>query len=169
MATGCLSTARVPEFPGVEQFAGTTHHIGNWPHEPVVFTRLQVGVIGTGSSAIQAVPVIARQPAQPFVFQRTPNFSIPSRNQPMTEAYAQSWKQDYPALREEARRMRTATALSSGTFETSRRNGRSRAHSVTPNAARRPPPIRRALASPVSTRVTAPSHRAVPRRAGAME
>ena len=64
-------------------------------------------MIGTGSSAIQAVPVIAQQAAQLTVFQRTPNFSIPSRNGPMTEAYAESWKADYPALREKARHMRT--------------------------------------------------------------
>jgi cyclohexanone monooxygenase len=107
MAAGCLSTARVPDLRGIEQFTGKTYHTGNWPHEPIDFTGLRVGVIGTGSSAIQAVPVIARQAAQLFVFQRTPNFSIPSRNGPMTEAYAQSWKQDYPALREKARRMRT--------------------------------------------------------------
>ncbi|HET7883598.1 MAG TPA: NAD(P)/FAD-dependent oxidoreductase [Acetobacteraceae bacterium] len=107
MATGCLSTARLPDFPGLEQFAGRTYHTGHWPHEGVDFTGMRVGVIGTGSSAIQAVPVIAQQAAQLFVFQRTPNFSIPSRNGPMTEAYAQSWKADYPARREEARHMRT--------------------------------------------------------------
>jgi cyclohexanone monooxygenase len=107
MATGCLSTARVPDLPGVERFEGRTYHTGHWPHEGVDFTGLRVGVIGTGSSAIQAVPVIAQQAARLFVFQRTPNFSIPSRNGPMTEGYAQSWKSDYPARRAEARRMRT--------------------------------------------------------------
>ncbi len=64
-------------------------------------------MIGTGSSAIQAIPVIAQQAAQVTVFQRTPNFSIPSRNGPMTEDYAQSWKSNYPALREQARHVRT--------------------------------------------------------------
>ncbi|HEY7578295.1 MAG TPA: NAD(P)/FAD-dependent oxidoreductase [Acetobacteraceae bacterium] len=107
MATGCLSTSRVPEFPGIERFTGRTYHTGRWPHEGVDFTGLRVGVIGTGSSAIQAVPVIAQQAAHLFVFQRTPNFSIPSRNGPMPEAYAQSWKQDYPARREQARQART--------------------------------------------------------------
>ena len=107
MATGCLSTARVPDFPGIDQFAGTTYHTGHWPHDGVDFTGLRVGVIGTGSSAIQAVPVIAQHAAQLFVFQRTPNFSIPSRNGPMPDEYAQSWKCDYPALREKARQMRT--------------------------------------------------------------
>jgi len=107
MATGCLSTARVPNFPGIDQFAGQTYHTGHWPHDGVDFTDLRVGVIGTGSSAIQAVPVIAQQAAHLLVFQRTPNFSIPSRNGPMPQQYAESWKRDYPALREKARHMRT--------------------------------------------------------------
>ena len=107
MATGCLSTARMPDLPGIERFAGKTYHTGHWPHEGVDFTGQSVGVIGTGSSAIQAVPVIAQQAAQLFVFQRTPNFSIPSRNGPMTDDYAGSWKSDYPSLREQARHMRT--------------------------------------------------------------
>ena len=107
MATGCLSTARVPDFPGIERFDGKTYHTGHWPHEGVDFTGLRVGVIGTGSSAIQAIPVIAQQAAHVTVFQRTPNFSIPSRNGPMTDAYAESWKSDYPARRQQARRART--------------------------------------------------------------
>jgi cyclohexanone monooxygenase len=107
MATGCLSTARLPDYPGMQRFAGKTYHTGHWPHEGVDFTGQRVGVIGTGSSAIQAIPVIAQQAAQLTVFQRTPNFSIPSRNGPMTEAYGEGWKSDYPMLREKARHMRT--------------------------------------------------------------
>jgi cyclohexanone monooxygenase len=107
MATGCLSTARVPDFPGIERFAGKTYHTGHWPHVGVDFAGRRVGVIGTGSSAIQAIPVIAQQAAHVTVFQRTPNFSIPSRNGPMTEDYAQSWQSDYPVRREQARRART--------------------------------------------------------------
>ncbi len=106
MATGCLSTARVPDFPGVDRFGGKTYHTGYWPHEPVDFTGLRVAVIGTGSSAIQAIPVIARQAAHITVFQRTPNYSIPSRNRPMTPDYEQSWKSVYPTRREEARQTR---------------------------------------------------------------
>ena len=64
MATGCLSTARMPDFPGIERFTGKTYHTGHWPHEGVDFTGQRVGVIGTGSSAIQAIPVIAQQAAQ---------------------------------------------------------------------------------------------------------
>src|SRR5580704_2625901 len=107
MATGCLSTGRVPDFPGIETFEGRTFHTGEWPHEPVDFAGRCVAVIGTGSSAIQAIPVIAQQAAHVTVFQRTPNFSIPSRNGPMTDTYAESWKSDYPTHREKARRMRT--------------------------------------------------------------
>jgi len=107
MATGCLSAARRPDFPGLDSFKGKTYHTGHWPHEGVDFTGLRVGVIGTGSSAIQSIPVIAEQAAHVTVFQRTPNFSIPSRNRPMPVEYAQSWKDVYPTRRAEARLART--------------------------------------------------------------
>lgn len=107
LATGCLSSARLPDIPGIERFAGRVLHTGQWPHEGVDFTGQRVGVIGTGSSAIQAIPVTAEQAAHVTVFQRTPNFSIPSRNAPMDEPYEQSWKQDYAARRAAARKMRT--------------------------------------------------------------
>jgi cyclohexanone monooxygenase len=103
MATGCLSAARMPDFPGLSSFKGNTYHTGHWPHEGVDFAGLHVGVVGTGSSAIQAIPVIAAQAAHVTVFQRTPNFSIPSRNRPMPPAYAEDWKAAYPAKRAEAR------------------------------------------------------------------
>ncbi len=107
MATGCLSSARVPDFPGLASFTGRTYHTGYWPHEGVDFTGQRVGIIGTGSSAIQAIPVIAEQAAHLTVFQRTANFSIPARNAPMTEAYEQEWKSDYEQRRAKARQMRT--------------------------------------------------------------
>ncbi len=106
MATGCLSAARMPDFPGIDSFKGKIYHTGHWPHEGVDFTGLRVGVVGTGSSAIQSIPVIADQAAHITVFQRTPNFSIPSRNRPMTEDYARSFKDVYPAKRAEARMTR---------------------------------------------------------------
>jgi cyclohexanone monooxygenase len=106
MATGCLSAARMPDFPGLDSFKGKIYHTGHWPHAGVDFTGLSVGVVGTGSSAIQAIPVIAAQARHVTVFQRTPNFSIPSRNGPMPEAYARSWKDAYPAKRAEARMTR---------------------------------------------------------------
>lgn len=103
MATGCLSAARIPDFPGMADYRGRILHTGHWPHEGVDFSGLSVGVIGTGSSAIQAIPPIAAQARHLTVFQRTPNFSVPARNWAMTEAYEQSWKQDYAALRRRAR------------------------------------------------------------------
>jgi len=106
MATGCLSAARVPDFKGRDSFRGKTYHTGAWPHEGVDFTGMRVGIIGTGSSAIQAIPVIAEQAADLTVFQRTPNFSIPSRNGPMADAYARQWKDDYARRRAEARATR---------------------------------------------------------------
>jgi cyclohexanone monooxygenase len=106
MATGCLSTSRVPDFKGRERFKGPTYHTGTWPKEGVDFTGLTVGVIGTGSSAIQAIPIIAQQAKHVTVFQRTPNYSIPSRNRAMDDAYESHWKKDYPAHRETAKRTR---------------------------------------------------------------
>jgi cyclohexanone monooxygenase len=106
MATGCLSTARVPDFKGLSSFKGKTYHTGAWPHEGVDFTGLRVGIIGTGSSAIQAIPVIAEQAADLTVFQRTPNFSIPSRNGPLAESYERQWKDQYAQRRDEARNTR---------------------------------------------------------------
>ncbi|MET0706223.1 MAG: NAD(P)/FAD-dependent oxidoreductase, partial [Tardiphaga sp.] len=70
LATGCLSNARTPEFRGMADFKGRIYHTGHWPHEPVDFSGLRVGVIGTGSSAIQSIPVIAEQARQLTVFQR---------------------------------------------------------------------------------------------------
>src|SRR3989442_6883792 len=80
MATGCLFDAQVPKVKGLETFEGKWYHTGHWPHEGVDFTGQRVGVIGTGSSAIQSIPIIARQAAQLVVFQRTPNYSVPAHN-----------------------------------------------------------------------------------------
>ncbi|GAA0021429.1 hypothetical protein BRDID11018_41210 [Bradyrhizobium diazoefficiens] len=79
LATGCLSNARKPDIKGLENFKGPVYHTGNWPHEPVDFTGLRVGLIGTGSSGIQSAPIIAEQAKHLTVFQRTANFSIPAR------------------------------------------------------------------------------------------
>ena len=103
MATGCLSATRQPQIEGAEQYRGRTYHTGDWPHAGVDFSGQRVGVIGTGSSGIQAIPMLATQAAQLVVFQRTPNFSIPARNAPMDDAYENSWKSRYAELRELAR------------------------------------------------------------------
>lgn len=123
MATGCLSSAKTPPFEGMSEFRGQTYHTGEWPHEPVDFAGQRVGLIGTGSSAIQAIPVIAEQASSLTVFQRTPNYSIPSRNRPMTAEYEQSWKADYRNYREQARTSPTGNIV---------RRNRLRAHEVTP-------------------------------------
>jgi cyclohexanone monooxygenase len=103
LATGCLSNARKPEIKGLNRFKGPVYHTGNWPHEPVDFTGLRVGIIGTGSSGIQAVPVIAEQAKHLTVFQRTPQFSIPARNAPLTAEERKKFRDNYPKIRRFAR------------------------------------------------------------------
>ena len=103
LATGCLSNARMPDIKGLSDFKGKVYHTGHWPHEPVDFTGLRVGVIGTGSSAIQSVPIIAEQASQLTVFQRTPNFSIPARNAPLTAEEREAFRAKYPEIRRFAR------------------------------------------------------------------
>lgn len=103
MATGNLSTTKFPDIAGRESFQGACYHTGAWPHAGVDFTGKRVGVIGTGSSAVQAVPLIARQAAQLIVFQRTPPYSMPAHNRPVTQAEQDEWKRRYPQIREAAR------------------------------------------------------------------
>jgi cyclohexanone monooxygenase len=103
LATGCLSNARMPDIKGPAGFKGQVYHTGNWPHEPVDFTGLRVGVIGTGSSAIQSVPVIAEQATHLTVFQRTANFSIPARNAPLSADERKRFRKNYPEIRRFAR------------------------------------------------------------------
>jgi cation diffusion facilitator CzcD-associated flavoprotein CzcO len=85
-AIGCLSSANEPDIPGRDDFSGACHHTGQWPHEGVDFAGKRVAVIGTGSTGIQVIPVIAQQAAEVTVFQRTANYSIPARNAPLTSA-----------------------------------------------------------------------------------
>ena len=87
MAVGCLSAANLPDFEGLDKFEGSIYHTGEWPHDEVDFSGLRVGVIGTGSSAIQAIPVIAGQASSLTVFQRTPNYSVPAHNQDLDPDY----------------------------------------------------------------------------------
>ena len=104
MATGCLSQPKTPpDLPGVDRFAGPTYYTSQWPHEGVDFSGKRVGMIGTGSSGIQSIPLIAEQAAHLTVFQRTPNFSLPALNgphRPEKRAAADGRRADY---REEAR------------------------------------------------------------------
>jgi cyclohexanone monooxygenase len=99
MATGCLSSTNVPDLPGMDRFTGATHHTGRWPHAGVDFTGKRVGVVGTGSSAIQSIPLIAEQAAHLFVFQRTPNYSVPAHNRPLDPEEVRRVKSEYAAFR----------------------------------------------------------------------
>lgn len=100
MATGCLSSSKMPEIPGLDSFKGATYHTAHWPHEGVDFTDELVGVIGTGSSGVQSIPVIARQAADLTVFQRTPAYSLPARNRRLRADEVAERKADYPAYRQ---------------------------------------------------------------------
>ncbi|MDP7065980.1 MAG: NAD(P)/FAD-dependent oxidoreductase, partial [Arenicellales bacterium] len=128
MATGCLSTTNTPKFEGQESFAGPVYHTGEWPHKAVDFTGQKVGVIGTGSSAIQAIPLIAEQAEHLYVFQRTPHYTIPAWNRMLESDPASSGsgrkaygydadltieeiKADYAGLRKRARKMFNALAF----------------------------------------------------------
>jgi cyclohexanone monooxygenase len=99
MATGCLSVPQEPQIEGLRSFAGNLYWASRWPHEPVNFTGQRVGVIGTGSSAIQAIPVIAQQAGHLTVFQRTPNFSVPACNGPLDPKFVEAFKANYPGHR----------------------------------------------------------------------
>jgi cyclohexanone monooxygenase len=103
MALGCLSSAQIPQYPGLENFKGNWYHTGKWPHEGVDFTGQKVAVIGTGSSAIQSIPVIAQQASQLFIFQRTPSFSVPAWNKKLDPEYVADVKAHYDDLRKQAR------------------------------------------------------------------
>ncbi len=103
LATGCLSNAKMPDIRGLDSFKGKVYHTGHWPHEAVDFTGQRVAVIGTGSSGIQSVPIIAEQASQLTVFQRTANFSIPARNAKLTADERQWFRQKYPEIRRFAR------------------------------------------------------------------
>ncbi|MEP3561710.1 MAG: NAD(P)-binding protein [Marinobacter sp.] len=100
---GTLSTAAIPNYPGKDSFKGEVYATSRWPHEGVNFTGKTLGIIGTGASAIQAIPLIAEQARHLTVFQRTPNYATPLQNGPMEEAEANAIKANYGPLRNEAR------------------------------------------------------------------
>jgi cyclohexanone monooxygenase len=104
-ATGCLSVPVTPQIPGQENFRGEVYHTGRWPHKPVDFTGKRVGVIGTGSSGIQSIPLIAEQADQLYVFQRTPNYSVPAQNGPMSPELQRRIKARYADFREQNKQM----------------------------------------------------------------
>jgi len=114
MATGCLSSPNTPKFKGLETFAGARYHTGYWPNEPVDFSGQRVAIIGTGSSAMQSIPIIAEQAKHLTVFQRTANYAIPAHNAPIAPEVQQAVKADYAGLRARARRTMTGIAFDYG-------------------------------------------------------
>ena len=107
MATGALSVPRLPDLPGIQNFKGPVYHTGSWPREGVDLSGQRVGVIGTGSSGIQAIPVIARQAQKLSVFQRTANFVIPAHNGPLKDEDQADWKSNYAFHRARAKELGT--------------------------------------------------------------
>ena len=102
-AVGSISAANVPAIPGLDSFEGAWYHTALWPHEGVDFAGKRVGLVGTGSTGIQAAPVIAEQAAHLTVFQRTANYSVPARNGPIDPDFQRQIKADYEAVRRQAR------------------------------------------------------------------
>ncbi|MCP2252641.1 cyclohexanone monooxygenase [Prauserella aidingensis] len=111
MAVGCLSVPKKPEVPGLERFRGDWYHTCDWPESGVDFTGKRVAVIGTGSSGIQAVPIIAKQADALTVFQRTPNFSLPTFNGPIDQDMVADIKSRYREIREESRQSGFGVAI----------------------------------------------------------
>ena len=105
LAAGPLSTPNQPDFPGLADFKGQVLHTARWPDEAVDFSGQRVGVIGTGSSGVQAIPLIAAQAAQLTVFQRTATYAVPARNGPLDAELEAEVKADYPAFRARNRKM----------------------------------------------------------------
>ena len=110
MATGCLSVARRPDIIGRDRFSGPSYHSGHWPHEAVDFSGKTVGVIGTGSTAIQLIPELARQARRLIVFQRTPNFSLPAHNRELTDQEQAHARAHYREIRDKAKRSSAGVA-----------------------------------------------------------
>jgi cation diffusion facilitator CzcD-associated flavoprotein CzcO len=102
-AVGCLSTTNLPDFPGRDSFRGEWHHTGAWPHDGVDFTGKRVAVIGTGATAVQAIPEIAEQAAHVHVFQRTANYDIAGGNRPMDAEDGRKIKDNYREIWETTR------------------------------------------------------------------
>ena len=113
-AVGCLSAPKPPEIAGLDDFTGDVYFTSSWPREGVDFTGQRVGVIGTGSSGVQSIPIIAQQAAQLSVFQRTANFSLPARNADLAPEYIADYKARYGEFRTRALNARTGILVERG-------------------------------------------------------
>ena len=100
MATGCLSVPNMPSLEGADSFEGEVLHTGRWPKEPVDLSKKQVGVIGTGSSGVQAIPELAKQSEHLFVYQRSPVYTVPANRKAMREEVQAEFRRNYREIRE---------------------------------------------------------------------
>lgn len=110
-ATGSLDVSNVPDWPGLESFRGEAYHTSRWPEGGVELAGKRVGVVGTGSTGIQVIPEVAAVAEKLTVFQRTPNFSLPSFNRPLDPEHEQVWKAEYAQRREAALQTYGATLM----------------------------------------------------------
>jgi len=108
MGVGCLSTAIMPNFEGHDDFRGPVYHTGHWPSEGVDFTGKRVGIIGTGSSAVQSIPLVADQAEHLYVYQRTPGYVVPAHNRKLAPEEVAEIKADYRGFRAQAKAQPTA-------------------------------------------------------------
>ena len=99
MATGVLSASKTPDIPGRDRYQGEAYQTGLWPHEGVDFSGKKVAVIGTGSSAVQAIPMIAEEAAELVVYQRTATFTTPARNHELDPIKTAEIKANYGEYR----------------------------------------------------------------------
>ena len=102
-AIGCISTGQVPQIPGLDSFEGDWHHTGAWPHDGVEFEGKRVAVIGTGSSGVQSIPVIARESEHLTVFQRTPQYTIPARHENVDQEFLKEVKANYDEIMQKSK------------------------------------------------------------------
>ena len=110
-ASGALNATNMPPYPGLDSFRGEWHHTSRWPKEEVSFAGKRVGLIGTGSTGVQAAPVIARTAGRLYVFQRTPAYTLPARNRALPPEYEREWKDSYAERRAEMRTQPGATLM----------------------------------------------------------
>ena len=106
LATGSIPSINKPKFAGLDSFKGDWYITGRWPHENVDLSGKSVGIIGTGSTGVQAIPVIAEKAKHLTVFQRTANYSIPANNRPLAPEEVREVKDNYPSVRERQRQTR---------------------------------------------------------------
>ena len=128
MATGCLSVPNKPDLPGGETFSGQVLHTGLWPKQDPDLSGLKVGIIGTGSSGVQAIPELAKMCGQLTVFQRTPVYTVPANRKAMRQAVEAEFKDNYGKIREMQQNNQGGVSNFRPTRSVSKNNGLSSEH-----------------------------------------